>query len=105
MNGELRSRRRLSTSEDVNPLDGAINIVDAMLVFACGLLIALVIHWKVNPANGLERVNLQLGQEMSQETQIRSDLKETEGQGQLYEKLGTVYKDPTSGKMFMLTNK
>jgi hypothetical protein len=29
---------------------------------------------------------------------------ETQGQGELFEKMGTVYKDPVSGKLFMLTN-
>lgn len=104
MDGGLRSRRRLSTYEEVNPLEGAINIVDAMLVFACGLMLALVINWNVDLTNGRERVNLLRGQEVSQETDIRSDLIESEGQGELYEKVGTVYKDPGSGKLFMLTN-
>ncbi|MDD3269291.1 MAG: DUF2149 domain-containing protein [Syntrophomonadaceae bacterium] len=103
MNAGLRSRRRLTANEEVNPLEGAINIVDAMLVFACGLMLALVINWNVDLKDVRERVNLNLGQEVSQKPDIRSDLIETEGQGELYEKVGTVYKDPTSGKLFMLT--
>ena len=35
MDGGLRSRR-LRDLEEVNPLEGSINIVDAMLVFASG---------------------------------------------------------------------
>ncbi|MEN6348485.1 MAG: DUF2149 domain-containing protein, partial [Syntrophomonas sp.] len=101
MNGGLRSRRRLR-DEEVNPLEGAINIVDAMLVFACGLMLALVINWDVDLHTVNERINLNRGQEVSQEPDIRSDLIETEGQGDLYEKVGTVYKDPVSGKLFML---
>ena len=104
MDGGLRSRRRLRTTEDVNPLEGAVNIVDAMLVFACGLMLALVINWNVDLANVGERVNLNRGQEVSQDADIRSDLIETQGQGELFEKIGTVYKDPVSGKLFMLTN-
>lgn len=104
MNGGLRNKKRLNTYEEVSPLEGAINIVDAMLVFACGLLLALVINWNVDLTQGRERVDLQRGQEVSQDTDIRNDLIETEGQGQLYEKVGTVYKDPVSGKLFMLTN-
>jgi hypothetical protein len=78
--------------------------VDAMLVFACGLMLALVINWNVDLANVGERVNLNRGQEVSQDADIRSDLIETQGQGELFEKMGTVYKDPVSGKLFMLTN-
>ena len=32
MNGGLRSKRRLRKREEISPLEGAINIVDAMLV-------------------------------------------------------------------------
>lgn len=104
MDGGLRNRRRLRKSEEVNPLEGAINIVDAMLVFACGLMLALVINWNVDLTHGGERVNLNRGQEVSQEPDIRSDLLKSEGQGELYEKVGTVYRDPATGKLFMLNN-
>ncbi|MGI5920887.1 MAG: DUF2149 domain-containing protein [Syntrophomonadaceae bacterium] len=104
MNGRLRSRRRLKT-EEVNPLEGAINIVDAMLVFACGLMLALVIRYDVNLAQAGSRVNITPGKEISRDTEIRKDLVETQGEGRLYEKMGTVYKDPKTGKMFMLTDK
>lgn len=102
MVGRLRSRR-LKTLEDVNPLEGAINIVDAMLVFACGLMLALIIRWNVDLTEGVERVNVNQGQEV-QDSYIRNDLIETQGEGRLYEKMGTVYKDPVTGQMFMLTN-
>ena len=102
MVGRLRSRR-LKTLEDVNPLEGAINIVDAMLVFACGLMLALVIRWNVDLTEGVERVNVNQGQEV-QDADIREDLLETQEEGRLYEKMGTVYKDPVTGQMFMLTN-
>lgn len=102
MNGGLRSNRR-KTDEEVNPLEGAINIVDAMLVFACGLMLALAMYWNVDLGSG-KRVNLSRGQEVTQTPEIRDDLIETQGQGKLYEKVGTVYKDPATGQLFMLTN-
>jgi len=102
--GGLRNRSRLRDREDVNPLDGAINIVDAMLVFACGLLLALVINWDVDLSMRGERVNLGVGQEI-EEPDVRTDLLESQqGEGDLYQKMGTVYKDPLTGKLFMLTN-
>ena len=104
MNGGLRRGRRLWTPEDGNPLEGAINIVDAMLVFACGLMLSLVIHWNVDLNQAGDRVELKRGQEVSQYTDIRDNLIETQGQGDLYEKMGTVYKDPITGQLFMLTN-
>lgn len=105
MNGGLRSRRRRRSDEEVNPLEGVINIVDAMLVFACGLLLALVINWNVDLTTKGERINLDRGQELSEEPGLRSDLMESaDGQGEFYQKMGTVYKDPSTGKLFMLTN-
>lgn len=100
----LRNRKRLRESEEVNPLEGAINIVDAMLVFACGLMLALVIRYDVDLAQVNGRVHLTPGEEVSQETPLRNDLIETAGEGRLYEKMGTVYKDPATGKLFMLTD-
>lgn len=105
MNGGLRSRGRFRSTEDINPLEGVINIVDAMLVFACGLLLALVINWNVDLTTRGERINLDRGRELTEEPGIRNDLIESDsGQGQLYQKMGTVYKDPATGKLFMLTN-
>ena len=102
MDGGLRnSRRRLS--EDVSPLEGAINIVDAMLVFACGLMLSLVMYWNVDLSRVGERINLNRGQEVTETPEIREDLIEAQGEGKLYQKMGTVYKDPATGQLFMLT--
>lgn len=90
--------------EESSPLEGAINIVDAMLVFACGLMLALVIRWNVDLAQFGESINVTQGEEVTDDADIRSDLMETEGEGQLYQKMGTVYKDPDTGKLFMLTD-
>lgn len=89
-------------NEDINPLEGAINIVDAMLVFACGLMLALAINWNVDLGLG-QRVDLEQGQAVDN-PQIRDDLIETQGEGQLYERMGTVYRDPATGELFMLTD-
>jgi len=105
VNRGLRSNRRLRTlDEEVSPLEGAVNIVDAMLVFACGLMLALVIRWNVDLAQFGESINVTQGKEVTDDADIRSDLVETEGEGQLYQKMGTVYKDPDTGKLFMLTD-
>lgn len=102
MDGGLRSRRR-RMSEEVNPLDGVINIVDAMLVFACGLMLSVIIHWNVDLGQAGERIELERGQDVTENQEIRNNLIETQNQGQLYEKMGTVYKDPATGKLFMLS--
>ncbi len=101
MRGGLRRNSRWR-QEEVNPLEGAINIVDAMLVFACGLMLALAINWNVDFGVG-QRVNLEQGREMTDAPEIREDLIKTQGQGEVYERMGTVYRDPATGKLFMLT--
>lgn len=102
MGGGLRRKSRWR-HEEINPLEGAINIVDAMLVFACGLMLALAINWNVDFGQG-KRVNLEQGREMTGVPEIREDLIETQGEGELYERMGTVYKDPATGELFMLTD-
>ncbi|HWQ42095.1 MAG TPA: DUF2149 domain-containing protein [Desulfosporosinus sp.] len=103
MNGGLRQSRlrRPRNSEEINPLDGAINIVDAMLVFACGMMLSLIIHWNVDLGQAGTHVEVNRDQEVTQTPEIQKDL--IQGQGQLYEEMGKVYKDPTTGKLFMLT--
>ncbi len=103
MDRGLRRSSRLN-QEDVNPLEGAINIVDAMLVFACGLMLALALNWNVDLGLKQPQVNLERGREMTDVPEIREDLIETQGKGQLYERMGTVYKDPATGKLFMLAD-
>jgi hypothetical protein len=102
MNGGLRNSRRRA-QEEINPLEGAVNIVDAMLVFACGLMLALAINWNVDLGFG-QRVNVEQGQKVTNAPEIRDHLIETQGEGRLYEKMGTVYKDPDTGQLFMVTN-
>ena len=50
-----------------------------------------------------ERIDLNQGREVTEAPEIREDLVETQGQGKLYERMGTVYKDPETGQLFMLT--
>lgn len=106
MNRGLRNKRHkmLRSSEEVNPMEGTTNIVDAMLVFACGLMLALAINWNVDLGLG-QRVDLEQGREVIDNPEIRDDLIETEGEGKIYERMGTVYKDPATGQLFMLTDR
>ncbi|HHU77002.1 MAG TPA: DUF2149 domain-containing protein [Firmicutes bacterium] len=105
MNGGLREKggRTSRLWGDVDPLEGTTNIVDAMLVFACGLMLALAVYWNIDLGPIGERIDLIRGQEITDTPLLREGLVETEGTGELYERLGTVYKDPRTGQLFMLT--
>ncbi len=100
------SSRRLNVEEDINPLDGLINIADVMLVLAAGLMLALIINWNIDIGGaGRSTVPVSQGQEVSGMQGLNS-----EGNGdkaidyQQYEKMGVVYKDPTTGKLYMVTS-
>lgn len=74
-----------------------------MLVFACGLMLALVIYWKVPLFSQGEKVELKQAREVTHLPNVRRDLLETPGEGKPYEKVGTVFRDPETGKLFMIT--
>jgi len=82
-------------------MEGAINIVDAMLVFACGLMLSLVIYWNVDLHNK-DLVPVAKGEDMTQVAGIQNQLGDNADDQGLYEKLGTVYVDPVSGKMYLV---
>ena len=104
MIGGLRSsRRKILNEEETSPLEGAINIVDAMLVFACGLMLSLIINWNVDLEQVGERIDLDQQQEVTDDQEIRNNLIENQGEGDAYQRMGTVYKDPITGQLFMLT--
>ena len=92
--------RRKQRVEDVDPMSSLGNMGDIMLVFACGLMVALVVAW-----------NVDLGQftqvEMDESTEINDIERVTEmlyGEGNAFVEKGTVYQDPTTGKYYLVEN-
>jgi hypothetical protein len=47
-NGSGRLRSNQKPKEDINPMNGIANLVDAMLVLAVGIMLALIISWNLN---------------------------------------------------------
>ena len=43
--GRLRVNRK---RDDFSPMEGVGNMADAMLVFACGILLALIMSWNID---------------------------------------------------------
>jgi hypothetical protein len=101
LGGNLRRRRRRFEEDDANPMEGAINIVDAMLVFACGLMLSLVIYWNVDIQNH-ELVPVEQGASMSELGDIAEDIENNLNEDGKYEKMGVVYVDPVTGKMYLV---
>ena len=95
--GRLRVVRR---PEDFSPMEGVGNMADAMLVFACGLLLALILSWNVNVSETGEITKSSnatyeisgLDGAVTQEIDANTPLEE----------MGTVYMDPTTGKYYVM---
>lgn len=94
--GRLRVRR---TENDFNPMEGVGNMADAMLVFACGLIVALILSWNVDVTDqGIQKV-----QEKKYEINgIEDSAVEVIGEDQNLEEMGTVYRDPDTGKYYVV---
>jgi hypothetical protein len=99
VNGRNRLRRNRK-NEAFSPMEGIGNMADAMLVFACGLIVALILSWNVDvtdqgeinkPADTKYEVE---GIENNQEEVIDAD--------QNLEEMGTVYRDPETGKYYVV---
>jgi len=99
--GRLRVQRE---HNDFNPLDGMANLADVMLVFATGLLVALIANWNVDvnsEGNG--------GKPQAQNTyeiqDVNSNAQQTINQGSSMQEMGVVYKDEKTGKYYVVENK
>lgn len=71
-------RRKYGRRQESNPMDGVANLADIMLIFACGLMIAIIMFWNVD----FENLNQQ--------------------QESAYEDVGAVYQDPETGKIYVV---
>ncbi|MFT5591836.1 MAG: hypothetical protein ACI8SR_000191 [Oceanicoccus sp.] len=89
-------------NQDQDPLAGFANIMDVMLVFALGLMVALLSqsdhlqsHFNVK-----KTVNVQQGKEL---LDIPENIqKQLDAADSGMQSLGTVYKDPATGKLILI---
>ena len=91
----LRVRRK---DEDFSPIEGVGNMADAMLVFACGILLALIISWNID-INEQGEIN---NQTKYQVQNIDSKVTETVESKDDLEEMGKVYRDPETGKYYVI---
>ncbi len=93
-----RGLRRRKFEEDFDPMSSMGNLADVMLVFACGLLLSLIINWNVD----VEQVAQQQPATKYEVEGVESgETKTIEGESQLQE-MGTVYMDPETGKYYVV---
>lgn len=96
--GGLRGGR-LRSKEDTDPMASVANIADIMLVFACGLMMALVTVWNIDftPLSELQDKQLEA---IDTPEDMPEDMADA---GNAYVEKGMVYQDPKTGKYYMVT--
>lgn len=89
--------------EDINPIEGVANLVDVMLVFACGLMLALITYWNVDVAAGGTNtvIDPAPGVEITEDLSGAGEPEDSPNQESL-EEYGTVYRDPDTGKLYVM---
>ena len=107
--GRERRRRRFE-DEDVNPMNYVSNLSDVMLIFAVGIMLALITYFKLDMTAQATRptadggaVNVEGAQTFTEEEreQMRSDATEGEA-GEGMEKTGEVYYDPETETYYII---
>lgn len=94
--GRLRVVQR---EEDFDPMSGMANLADVMLVFACGLLLALIINWNVDVSSTAPKEEPQAKYEIEG---VDDNSSQTIDGEEGLEEMGKVYKDPETGKYYIV---
>lgn len=78
-----------------SPMESIANIVDVMLVFACGLLLALVTVWNVDI--GIDRPD---GDNMYEVSDVVEESQNVSKDN--LQEAGKVYRDPATGNLYFI---
>ncbi|MBO4383371.1 MAG: DUF2149 domain-containing protein [Clostridia bacterium] len=89
-----RSKTSPFLESEGSPMESIANIVDVMLVFACGLLLALVTVWNVDI--GLDRPE----DNMYEVNDVVAEAENVEKDNLV--EAGKVYKDPDTGNLYFV---
>ena len=85
-----------------NPMDSLANLVDAMLVLACGLMMAIISFYNVD-IKGSSSKTEELKQEQLKEVEDYGVIDENGNISGGFESRGKVYEDKKTGKMYIVT--
>ena len=109
MKRSLTIDNSFDTDGGISPMEGTANMADAMLVLAVGIMLALVINWKIEinsstTNNSGEKVDDSVMEEYefddsNQNTEVSIDDVESN-----YVKSGTVYTDTYTGKTYIVVD-
>ncbi len=94
------SRRRRQRGEDINPMDGVGNMFDVMMVFACGLMIAIMMLWNIDLNNVVNIIDQTELVELDEDEAID----QSNAAASNYNNIGTAIEDPNTGKTFVVSD-
>ncbi|RAP51907.1 MAG: hypothetical protein BZ137_09475 [Methanosphaera sp. rholeuAM130] len=100
----------LSDDEDSDPTASLVNMVDIMLVLAVGFLILAISSTGVmnmddfQNQQSMNQSEVQTQVDVEQGSEIPNDIEQGSGAGSGYSRVGSVYKDPETGKLVMVDN-
>lgn len=102
--GSLRRQGNRMEEEEVNPLASVANLVDAMLVLAVGIMLALINSWNLNISR-----NGQVTEKVDKKDAVTSfsdkDLDKTQKEdSSSLEKQGTVYYDKATDRYYIIAS-
>lgn len=103
-----RINRQNLYDDSSNPMDGVSNMSDAMLVLAVGIMLALVINWKIDIKEAYrgqeqkEVVDDSKLQEFETDSAKQNNSLSFEDIESKYVKSGTVYTDTFTGKTYVV---
>ena len=98
----LRARRMRAEEAPVNPMDGLGNLADAMLVLAVGIMLALVLNWKLD----LTAVTSAPEETESPVAIAEEELREPETEtpdAEALQRIGALYYDEKTGTYYAIT--
>lgn len=99
-----KKRRFLDDSNEEDPTTGIINLTDCMLVLAVGFLVFAIMALHSNPSlmtesSGTVQNTITVN---GQSQSLNNTPENGSSSGNGYEQVGTVYKDPDTGKLIMV---
>lgn len=101
--GRLNGREPFEKQE-INIMEGIANLADVMLVFACGLMLALIINWNVDVGATAQQVKVDMSKEITELEGLSNNENEDITKSGDYESYGTVYRDKETGALYVVTD-
>ena len=96
---------RRDSYEEVDPMSFVSNLSDVMLILAVGIMVALILHWKVPVGQTAEEKKAEQQEEQKQTVTFSDDdLDNQQEMPEAAEQVGNVYYDKETGTYYILEN-